>query len=72
MSDIWRLNRDRRIARRKVRLMSHAENVWRAEIERLRKALRKIAEDKPYRDRPDDYRHIAAAALGFEDKWDNE
>lgn len=36
MTAIWKRNRDRRRARRARALMSHAENEWRAEIERLR------------------------------------
>jgi hypothetical protein len=35
-NDIWKRNRDRRRAKRARALMSHAENEWRAEIERLR------------------------------------
>jgi hypothetical protein len=43
MSDIVKRNRDRRRARTATRLMRHAEAQWRAEIERLRGILRRIA-----------------------------
>lgn len=43
MTDVWKRNRDRRRAKRELALMSRAENEWRAEIERLRGILRRIA-----------------------------
>jgi hypothetical protein len=42
VNDIWKRNRDRRRAKRARALLSHAENEWRAEIERLRGIVRRV------------------------------
>jgi hypothetical protein len=42
MTAVWKQNRDRRRAKRTRTLLSHAENEWRAEIERLREIVRRV------------------------------
>ena len=50
MTAIWKRNRDRRRAKRTQALMSHAENLRRAEIERLR--ISNVPNDIVFTDAP--------------------